>query len=100
MNNNDITAILPIHDVSDDFNPWFDRAIKSLEQSILKPGKLLLVCAEEDSIKEFITKWEAPSGIDTEIIYNDKSTDFCGQINFGVEHVKTEFFSILPSSLL
>lgn len=95
MNNNDITTILPIHDVSDDFNPWFDRAIKSLEQSILKPGKLLLVCAEEDSIKEFITKWEAPSGIDTEIIYNDKSTDFCGQINFGVEHVKTEFFSIL-----
>ena len=33
MNSKDITIILPVHDVSDDFNNWFPKSLKSLEQS-------------------------------------------------------------------
>ena len=95
MNSKDITVILPIHDVSDDFNNWFPKAIKSLEQSKIKPGKLLVVCADEPSVKEFMDNWENTSGVEHQIIYNNKHTDYCGQINFGVETIDTDFFSIL-----
>jgi hypothetical protein len=54
MNSKDITIILPVHDVSDDFNNWFPKSLKSLEQSQVKPGKLLIVCADENSIKEYM----------------------------------------------
>ena len=75
MNSKDITIILPVHDVSDDFNNWFPKSIKSLEQSQVKPGKLLIVCADSNPIKEYMGTLENNSGIETEIIYNDKDTN-------------------------
>ena len=33
------------------FNEWFSKAIKSLEQSQVKPGHYILVCAEDKKIK-------------------------------------------------
>lgn len=95
MNSKDITIILPIHDVSDDFNNWFPKSLKSLELSVVKPGKLLIVCADDNSIKEYMDKLENPTGIETEIIYNNKDTSYCGQINFGVSHSTTDLFSVL-----
>jgi len=95
MNSKDITIILPVHDVSDDFNNWFPKAIKSLEQSQVKPGKLLIVCAESDPIKEYMGLLENNTGIETTVIYNDKDTTYCGQINLGVSVCESEFFSIL-----
>ena len=67
MNSKDITIILPVHDVSDDFNNWFPKSIKSLEQSQVK------------------------------LCYNlfKFSYTYCGQINLGVSKCDTEFFSIL-----
>ena len=95
MNSKDITIILPVHDVSDDFNNWFPKSLKSLEQSQAKPGKLLIVCAENNSIKEYMSSLENTTGIDTEIVYNDGDTTYCGQINLGVSKCKTEYISVL-----
>tara|TARA_R110000824_G_scaffold42265_3_gene124708 strand:- start:1803 stop:2600 length:798 start_codon:yes stop_codon:yes gene_type:complete len=95
MNNTDITVILPIHDVSGKFNEWFPKAIKSLEQSQVKPGHLLVICAENKDNKNFMESWVAPDGISTKILYNDGESDYCSQINFGVTNTETEFFSIL-----
>ena len=41
MNSKNITVILPVHDVSGDFETWFKKAVTSIEQSQVKPGKLL-----------------------------------------------------------
>lgn len=95
MNNKNVTVILPIHDVSGNFNEWFDKAIKSLDQSNVKPGRLLLVCADNKEIKDYMSGWSSPEGIETSVLYNDGDTDFCSQINFGVENSDTEYFSIL-----
>ena len=95
MNNNDITVILPVHDVSGDFNNWFGKAVGSLLQSQIKPGKLLIVCADNESVKKFMDGWEKPSGLDYKILYNDGETDFCSQVNYGVDNCDTEFFSVL-----
>jgi len=93
MNSNDITVIL--HDVSGKFNEWYGKAIGSLLQSQVKPGKLLIVCSEDESVKSFMESWEKPSDLDIKVIYNNGETDFCSQINYGVENCDTEFFSVL-----
>jgi hypothetical protein len=95
MNSKDVTVIIPIHDVSGNFNEWFDKAIKSLDQSKVKPGKLLLVCADKPEIIDYMSKWSPVEGIVSTILYNDGDTDFCGQVNFGVDNSNTEYFSIL-----
>jgi|TARA_R110000824_G_scaffold14914_2_gene63157 hypothetical protein len=95
MNNTDITVILPIHNVSGKFEEWFSKAIKSIELSQVRPGKLLLVCADNKEVRTFMDSWESPEYITTSILYNDGETNYCGQINFGVDSCDTEFFSIL-----
>lgn len=95
MNNKDITVILPVHNVEGKFDDWFSKAIKSLEQTVVKPGQLYVVCADNKKVKDFMGSWELPKDIPTKILYNEGDTDFCSQINFGVENCETDFFSIL-----
>jgi len=95
MNSNDVTVILPVHNVSGTFNEWFSKAITSLTQAQVKAGKVLIICADDEKVKSFMTKWVKPEGIDVTIEYNNGDTTFCGQINFGVTKCETEFFSIL-----
>ena len=86
MNSKDVTVIMPIHDVTKDFGAWFNKSILSIEQSIIKPGKLLLVCSDTTTIKEYMSGWDnKPSDVDVSIVYNDGNTSYCGNINFGVE---------------
>ena len=41
MKNKKVSVILPVHDVSGDFDVWFKKAIRSVEQSVVKPNSLL-----------------------------------------------------------
>ena len=91
----DITVILPIHDVSGDFDTWFNKSIKSVVNQVVKPTKLLIVRASSEEIDNYFNTWETPEGLNVEIIENKGETDFCSQINFGVENSTTEWFSIL-----
>ena len=56
MNSKDITVIVPVHDVSGNFNEWFTKAITSITQAVVKPGKILVVAADNDEVKTFICK--------------------------------------------
>ena len=96
MNSKDVTVIVPIHDVTKDFGVWFDKSILSIEQSRVKPGKLLLVCSDTTTIKEYMSGWDKkPSDVDVSIVYNGDKTSYCGHINFGVDVCETEWFSVL-----
>ena len=98
MKNENVSVILPVHDVSGDFDVWFKKAIRSVEQSVVKPTTLLVVCADNKDVKSYMESWEKLSAapeINVSIIYNDGKTDYCGQINYGVENCETEYFSIL-----
>tara|TARA_R110000823_G_scaffold231355_2_gene358075 strand:+ start:2196 stop:3011 length:816 start_codon:yes stop_codon:yes gene_type:complete len=95
MKNKNMTIILPIHDVSGEFDKWFEKAILSVSNSTVQPDKLLLVCADNVEVRSRIEKFESPSGFTSSIIYNDGDTTFCGQINYGVSKCETEYFSIL-----
>ena len=95
MKNENVTVILPVHSVSGNFDSWFKRAIKSVEKSVTQPERLIIVCADNPDIKKYMDSWEQPKDVNLSILYNDGKTDYCGQINYGVDKCETDYFSIL-----
>lgn len=84
------TVILPIHKLDETNTTYFERAVKSIENQKVKPEELLIVVPKGLEIKN-----EVLNNVKHTIVVNDGETDFCSQVNFGVNNVKTEFFSIL-----
>jgi hypothetical protein len=87
---NKITVILPIHKMDESISSYFEKAVKSVETQKVLPEELLIVVPKGLTINEEVLK-----NLKYRIIENEGQTDFCSQINFGVENVKTSHFSIL-----
>lgn len=89
-----ITILIPIHSTSEENSLMFQSALGSVE-NFHNDVKVLVICPSnikkdiENLIKEFQNKMEI------NIIVNKGSTDFCSQINLGIENTDTEWFSIL-----
>ena len=95
----DITVILPIHELSEENIKWLKMAVNSVNFQTEKPEKFIIVYNPkiESLIKNSITE-EETSQIKDVIEYLPNTTgeyDFCSQINFASDHVKTEYFSFL-----
>lgn len=90
MTENKTTVILPIHKMDDTLNPLFEKAIKSIESQKVQPDEVIIVTAKGVKLNEEVLK-----GVNHKIVVNEGNTDFCSQVNLGVENVKTPFFSIL-----
>ena len=95
MNSKNITVLIPLHNLSNNFSEWFGKCVKSIEQAKDKPGQIIFICPKTDEFEKFFSSWECPKGLNHSIIYNETKTDFCSQINLGVESVESEYFSIL-----
>ena len=85
-----ITIILPVHRIEDSYRVMLDNAIKSVEQ-FHEDVKLMIVCPP--SVKSELTN--ISEVLDVNIVTNSSKTDFCSQINLGIEKCDTEWFSIL-----
>jgi hypothetical protein len=85
-----ISVILPVHKWNDDYKIMFDNAFKSVER-FYNDVKLLIVAPKNvlSNIKIEQTNLECV------IIENKGKTDFCSQINLGIDNCETEWFSIL-----
>lgn len=99
---NDITIIVPLHIFNDDVKPLLDNAIKSVDEcaKLYKHGKLKVMFVFAKSIEHDFMSWfrEAQNYVISDYfnpVLNDGDTDFCSQINFAVDKVDTDFFSIL-----
>ena len=68
---------------------YLEKAIKSIEQQKVKPEELIIVSPKDVTINM------PESSIKVTMVENKGETDFCSQINLGVENVKTTYFSIL-----
>lgn len=84
------TVILPIHKMDESLKVYFEKAIKSIEQQKVKPEELLIVTPKGLELNK-----EILNNVNYRIVENEGSTDFASQVNFGVENVKTKYFSIL-----
>jgi hypothetical protein len=85
-----ITVILPLHKLDDDYKVMLDNALTSVEQ-FHDDVKLSIVCPS--NLKKELEN--ISEKLEIEIIVNDGQTDFCSQINLGIEKCNTEWFSIL-----
>lgn len=100
------TVILPIHTLSGEVNiSLFNKAINSiyqkldnkLDEEIFSPENLLIVYnAKDKELTTFLKEYDfSKYPFLTTLVENNEKTDIASQINLGVEHCKTEWFSIL-----
>lgn len=83
-----ITVIIPIHEYNEVVENYLDKAIESIkkqENSVIPP--IIIVCPPTiNSIKAY-------DGV--ELILNYGKTDYQSQVNFAVESVTTDYFTVL-----
>jgi hypothetical protein len=84
-----ITIILPIHKIDGDYKEMLTNAISSIED-FHNDVVLSIVCPTK--IKEELTNLS--NKLEITFIENKGNTDFCSQINLGIEKCETEWFSI------
>lgn len=92
----DITIIIPIHNINEELLEYTKNALNSIEENRKTYDDTLytmIVCPQH--IHEYLKK-SLSEYYDIDYIVNTTGkTDFCSQINFAVDYVKTDFFSIL-----
>jgi hypothetical protein len=85
-----VTVVLPIHKWDDDYKMMFENAVKSVEE-FYNDVKLTIV-----GPKDVISNIQLVSDkLEYKLLTNEGSTDFCSQVNLGIENCDTEWFSIL-----
>jgi hypothetical protein len=93
-----ITVILPINDINGEYElSLLDNSIKSIISSKKRPDKLLIVLSKNENLKSIFDKYDfGDFKSNTKIVINDTDNfDYQSQINFGVNNIDTEYFSIL-----
>jgi hypothetical protein len=85
-----ITILLPVHTIEGDYKTMLDNAIKSVEP-FHNDVKLSIVCSP--SVKKDLDNLSEK--LDIDFVINTGETDFCSQVNVGIDSCKTEWFSIL-----
>ena len=93
------TVLIPIHVWGEDEKQYIEKAISSVDecQTNYTNGTIncLVVCAS--SVYDEITKYfnDTKFKVEVNTLKNEGKTDYCSQINFGAQNVKTDYFSIL-----
>lgn len=90
--NNDITVIIPLHEVKEGTLELVTKAIKSVRdcQKHYKDGELFINIVSPKEVYENYT-----FNVDKCILNESEDTTYCGQVNYAVEHINTKYFSVL-----
>ena len=88
-----ITVILPIHRLDGNYKEMFNNAIGSLKD-FHNDVKLSIVCPNDENIINEINNNLVPN-LEIVTLAHGEATDFCSQVNYGIEKCDTEWFSIL-----
>lgn len=93
----DVSVILPIIKLGEEEKNLFANAITGVSTQKVLPKKVILVIPKNEEIKKELESYDYPENIkeDILIVENENETDFCSQVNLGVENVETEWLSIL-----
>jgi hypothetical protein len=96
QNKNNISVILPIHEINEETKPLLNAAIESVKRQVVRPETLIIVVPKNSDVHTYMETYDYGDFKSSVIIAeNDGLTDFASQINFGVNTCKTEWFSIL-----
>lgn len=93
---NNITVIIPVHELNKETEILFDKSIKSIANQTEKPEAVVIVVPKDNEVINFLKGYNFDILKDSvKIVENDGLTDFASQINFGVSVIETEWFSVL-----
>lgn len=96
MEKNNISVILPVHELNEVTKPLFNNAVQSVREQIVRPDELVIVVPKGSEVASYVKAFDYGDYKDSvTIAENDGETDFCSQVNFGVTKSKSEWFSIL-----
>lgn len=87
-----ITIILPLHKLNDDYKVMFDNAVSSIED-FHENVKLTIVLPS--NLKSDVNELLKESKLEYSFVENTGDLSFSNQINLGIENTNTEWFSIL-----
>ena len=94
---NNITVIIPIHEVQKNLEKYLKNALLSVEQQTLKPSEVLIVRSSDKKLEKFLNDFDF--GGTKEIVRvvenTTDDTSFQNQLNIGVDNVNTEYFTFL-----
>jgi hypothetical protein len=85
-----ITVLIPIQKISEDYKEMLNKALESVED-FHNDVKVSLVCPAE--VKKELTNLS--DKLEINFVVNNGKTDFCSQVNLGIEKCDTEWFTIL-----
>ena len=94
----DVTIIIPVHEYNDTVDALLRKALESVSdcRKEFKDGYLPVVIVAPRKLDDVLTHSDIYQFIpETKIIWNEGNTDFCSMINFGVDNISTDYFSIL-----
>ena len=94
----DVTIIIPVHEYNDKVDALLKKALESVSEcrKEFKDGHLPVVIVAPRKLDDILTHSDIYQFIpEIKIIWNEGNTDFCSMINFGVDNINTEYFSIL-----
>lgn len=84
-----ITIILPIHKFDELYSVMAQNAVDTVKQ--FADDVILMVVHP----KKLQVKLDTNQKLEVVYVPHDKSTEFCSQVNIGIDNCKTEWFSIL-----
>ena len=95
-----ITTIIPIHEFSEEIEKLLIRAIDSVSKQDKigdeRPPVLVVYAAALDNDELFVKrKAESWEKLTVTYLKNEGKTDFQSQMNYGVENIETDWFTIL-----
>jgi hypothetical protein len=85
-----ITVIVPIHKIDIEYKEMVKNSLLSIED-FHNDVSVLIVCPK--NVKKELT--DLSQKLEIEIIENKGQTDFCSQVNLGINSTKSEWFTIL-----
>jgi hypothetical protein len=96
MEKNNISVILPVHQLNEETKGLFKNAVTSVLEQTVRPENLIIVVPKNGDVLNQIKDVEFGDYKSSVIVVeNDGDTDFASQVNYGVSQCKTEWFSIL-----
>jgi hypothetical protein len=92
-----LTVIIPIHKFSEEIKGYLVKAITSVTNQRDKKQIPTLLLVYHSDIKNELTEYIQASdfGIKIELLENEQKNDYCSQVNYAVDNIKTEYFTIL-----
>mgnify|MGYP003636468900 FL=1 len=94
---NNITVILPIHEVQENTETLLKKAITSIATQSVKPKELLIVRSKDKKLKTLLDKFDYGEIKEITRVVENTNGDygFPSQMNFGVSKCDTEYFTFL-----